>query len=835
MEAAANTLGTFLVNTFGDRYLYAVNRNAFNAIGADSLYASTYGERLFAEYQFNLILGTDSGLLLGYILKKGVPAGSRYLFVELPEVFEFLSHEGLLETLPPEISVTTLDNWAEQANAYQVGEYVFIDAVMITESIASSDANLPEYRNLSWAVNLDIKTTIHQIRTSINCTQFILRELENLAENRVGFADTLAGAFAGRTAIILAGGPSLREALPWVREHRDQLVIIAVSRISKILLDEQIVPHIIATVDPQKISFEVSREMLHFAASEPAPVLVNGHHASPLLVGQWGGKSAFTGSLFPWPTPLNTDNLFYTGPTVSNFALSLATHMGCSTIILAGVDLCFSPEGQTHAAGSNENKVGPDLGQFSPRLETYGGWQADTNQGYAHSLQVLGVQAKMAVQQGHRLFNCSLGAAKVPAIDYTLLAEIEIPETDCTTADVIAKRLPEPTPKERLAHYRTIKKELTRASRKFREILSLAHEALSCADGLFGRNGRQRDFRHKIRMDKIERKLDRSYADFSLMVKHFGLKKFLTILKNPKEKDEWSDEQIEKATRDYYEAYVAGTEELIGIMESAIARLDARTEEEQPHPDFAKLAVQWRKDEQFGRGRLWRQRHPEEAEQLAPAELKELRQLEERFTQIMNEERTSQIALLEKLHDLKHTRSKALLLFRRQERDELELMARGLANHPDQEKAVPYLHFVNGLIAEVDGKAAEAIAEYQHVLVEPPHPTTEDALRQIASLAITNKDLDNALLAVECLTGLSPTYLPPYGDLLKALGRYEEAFNAYNRYLASAPDDVATLVTLGILCKDAGLAEPARELFQRALTNDPQNSAAQALLAGLTD
>jgi hypothetical protein len=833
MEAAENTLGSFLTNNFGDRYLYAVNRNAFNSIGSDSLYASTYGDKLFAEYQFNLIIGTDSGIFPKYVVKNGIPPGSRYLFIELPEVIDTLSREGVLDNLPPEVSVTALDSWVKKAEEYQLSEYIFHDSVYIHESISSSDCHLLDYRYLSWTFNLEFKTSFHKIRTGVNCTQFILRQLENLPENRVSFASTLAGAFPGRTAILLAGGPSLREALPWVKKNRDHLVIIAVSRISKILFNAAIVPHIIASVDPQKISFEVSREMLSFADGPEIPVLVNSHHASPLLVGQWGGKSVFTSALFPWQTPLNTDTLSYTGPTVSNYALSLAMHMGCETILLAGVDLCFSPEGQTHVEGSNENKVGPDLGQFSPRIETYGGWQADTNQGYAHSLQVLGIQAQMAAQRGLHIYNCSLGAAKVPFIDYKPLSEIELQETDGTASEIISARLPEPTPEEKLTHYRRVRNELERVRRKFQEILALSHEALDCTDGLFGRNGKQRDFCHKIRMDKIERKLDRSYAHFSLLVKQFGLKKFLAILKNPKEKEEWTDEQIEKATRCYYEAYVAGTGQLITIMDNAIDRIGARMEEEKSNPEIGKLISQWQSDEQFGRVFAWQRHHPDMARLLTAPEHAEFQQIKQQFECIMTEEHTSQIEILEKLHDLKHTRSKALLLFKRKEQGELEAMARGLAKHPNQEKALPYIHFINGLIAEIQGESAVAVDHYQQVLTDPPHPTTEDALRQIASLSIAYNDVDNALLAVECLVGISPTYLPPYGELLKALGRYEDAFNAYNHYLSFVPDDVGTLVSLGILCKDAGLNDMASELFQRVLEKDRNNVAAQTLLAEL--
>ena len=827
-----NSLGVFLENSFGDRYMYAVNRNSFNAIGSDTLYMSIYGDKLFAEYQLNIIAGTDSGVFLKFIVKNGVPAGSRYLFVELPEVADILKNQCLLDDLPAEICVTTLDSWREIAQSgFHFTEYVFLDSVNLQGSLASTEAHLTDYRNLSWQLNLELKTASHSINAGINCTHFIVRQMENLAENEISFAHTMVGAFTGMTAIILAGGPSLKDALPWVRENRDKVVVIAASRISRILLDEGIVPHIIATVDPQQVSFEVSREMLSFADKLEPPLLVASFHASPLLVGQWRGKKVYCGKLFPWNTAINDDPLRYFGPTVGNYAISIAMHLGCEKIVLAGVDLCFSVQGQTHAEGSNENKVGPDLGQVSPRIETYGGWHADTNQGYAEALDVLKIQATLAANIGQRLYNCSLSAAKVPLIEFALLDELTITDNAVTPASLIANLVPRPSAEARLIHYRLVKKELIRVRQKFQEILNLSHEALDCADGLFCGQS-DRDFKYKIRMDKIERKLDQRYQNFSVLVKLFGIRKFLALLKTPTLPEDWTDDQIESETRNYYQAYSEGSEYLIRLIDGSLQRLDSRFEEEKKKPNFNLLFSQWEMDGQYGRLLVWQHRHacnPLIASEGIHAEAK---RFAGEFLRTMTEERTSQIVLLEKGHDVKHIRSKALLLYQRKEIAELEAMAQGLACHPSPEKALPYLNFVNGLIAELQGNKDLAATFYQNLLTEN-NQLTEDALQQIATMALNSCDLESALLALDCLAGLSAAYLPPYADLLKAAGRFEDAFNCYNRYVGLVPDDSAAAMRLGILCTEAGLLDSARELFNRVLEHDVNNSAAKILLAEL--
>lgn len=833
METPGHSLGTLLTNQFGDRYLYAVNRNAFNRIGSDALYRSHFGEKFSAEYQFTIIIGTDSGMLVRHIAKSGIPTGSRFLFIELPEVLSALERTDLLDNLPAEISVTTADSWQQKAREYQISDFIFLDAVLFLDSLAATDANLPEYRSLSWAINQELMKSIHRIQVANNCAPYILKQLENLPENRVAVSTVLGNVFPGRTAIVLAGGPSLNAALPWVRENRDRLVVIAVSRISRILLDEGIVPHFVVSVDLQRISFDVSREMLRFADLPNPPILVNSHHVSSLLLSQWGGTSVYSNHLFPWKTELNVNTLPFSGPTVSNYGLSLAVNLGCTTIILAGVNLCFSAEGQTHAAGSNENKVGPDLGQVAPRVETYGGAYADSNRGYLESLDEMTVQAQWARNLGVRIYNCSLDAAKIPLVDYKPLEEFELPAADSPPGDILSALVPQATSKDRITHYRAMIKELSRVRGKLQEILNLCKEALRHCDGLFGRNGKKQDFRHKIQMDKIERRLDQSLGDYTRLVKQFGIKRFLVSLKGASRAEEMTDEQVEAATRQYYETYVEGTENLIKILESTTERISSRLEEEKDSPDFGMLVSQWEKDQQFGRLHVWRHRHPERAAALAAAEPEKVRELEAEFTRSMTEEETSQIKLLEQLHDLIHTRSKALLLFTRGERAELETMARGLQKHPDQEKALPYLHFINGLLAELRDAPQEAVSHYENLFTDPPHMLTEDALLQFASLAMKCQDVENSLLAMECLIGVSPSYLPPYGDLLKAIGRFEEAFDAYNRYLGFAPDDVAALVTLGLFCKEAGLNDSATELFQRVLAKDPNNSAAKTILQEL--
>ena len=62
----------FITNGFGDELLYEVNRNTFNRLGANALYAQQYGKSLRQEDTLYVVVGTDSGLLPRWLKDQGV-------------------------------------------------------------------------------------------------------------------------------------------------------------------------------------------------------------------------------------------------------------------------------------------------------------------------------------------------------------------------------------------------------------------------------------------------------------------------------------------------------------------------------------------------------------------------------------------------------------------------------------------------------------------------------------------------------------------------------------------------------------------------------------------
>ncbi len=497
-------LGPVVSNIFGDQYLYSINRDAFNKVGSDAFYASHFGRGLIKKNTLQIIIGTDSGLLIKYINKQDIPEGSQFLFIEIDEMASYLDQTLDWSKLDPRIKCISYNNWFEQTKTLNITDYIYINNLKITKSIAAQDDFLSKYTEISWQVRKKLEQLFWQVNANLGSEAFLYRQIENLAENRVPSA-YLKNTFCGKTAVLLAGGPSLDDFLPWVKANRDNFALLAVSRISRRLLEVDLKPDMIFSIDPHEISFDVSKEMLLLPEKT---VFVNLYHASSMLVGQWRGRNVFSGQRFPWSTKLNEESIGKSGGTVTNFALSTAIDMGFSQIILVGLNLCYSKDGYTHAKGSNEFDTGPNLGNLVTYVETNGGWLAETDHEFEAAVTYLKLQANDAKKHNVRLINPAPDAVKIPDIEHLSVEAIAINPLEKPALTSLHDALPEDTRESRTAHYKNILTELARANGNFRKIKHLALEALAANKGLFGRDGKKADFKYKKQMDKIERKLN---------------------------------------------------------------------------------------------------------------------------------------------------------------------------------------------------------------------------------------------------------------------------------------------------------------------------------------
>ena len=77
----------FQQNQWGERYIPEVNRDNFDAVASVDYYRTDLDVDLAATDTLHVIIGSDSGLLLNFLLKQSIGAGSRVVLIEPDDLF----------------------------------------------------------------------------------------------------------------------------------------------------------------------------------------------------------------------------------------------------------------------------------------------------------------------------------------------------------------------------------------------------------------------------------------------------------------------------------------------------------------------------------------------------------------------------------------------------------------------------------------------------------------------------------------------------------------------------------------------------------------------------
>jgi hypothetical protein len=815
-----NELGAFQSNSYGDRYLFSLNRNLFDNTGSNTLFQMLFGEDLFEPDTFYIVAGTDSGLLIDYVRKRGIPHGARYLFVELPEVSDALSTAQTSSVTG--ISLCGLEDWESKAEALAINNYGFLSRIRLIRSLAVQNAYhlayLPFWRELKnetdhyrWHLGTALAQHVHT-----RC------QLINLTENHFP-AQHLQGALAGKTAVLLAGGPSLDEFLSWVQIHREQLLVAAVSRISKRLQKTGIQPDIIFSVDPFSFNFGVSQEMMAF---QETALLIHANHLEPNLLSMWGGRKAFLGQRYPWKSGNKIENLAVNGPTVTNAAFEVLVEMGVRQIVLLGADFCYSPEGFTHAQASVEHNTGPVLASGDQRVITYRGHLAETTNEYLLAAQNLSHMAMQAQKRGCRTINPAANAMQLEHVDHLDLQDIEPEPLEQPVTEILAALIPLADRQQRKAFYGELQQDVDTILSEFRSINTLAQQAVRHNHQLFDHKQHLQpkkmggNFKHKL--DRIEKSLNHQHANSTDFVKRFGIQHFITMIR-PDENQEHSHEEVRLAGETYYRAYLDTIAELTEILQQTKKRIASRMEEAQDAPNLAHLLQQWDEDGQYGRALHWQQTHTN-SEQSGKTQ-QAMQALVAKHRQQLQDIKQHIASTLNKKEDLQGAQARALEYLTYQDETGLRQLIAGILQHKDQAQTKPLTQLAQAYLMELSNKSAAA-ALYEQIDAEP---VQFDALKRLLTLSMEFNDYGTALRTLAKLAEKTPMFVPLLANMLHLLGDSEKAIELYTDYMLLNPDDLHSMFKLGKLYQTLGSVEGLEWTLRYILEKDPQNTAAKKL------
>jgi hypothetical protein len=185
-----------------------------------------------------------------------------------------------------------------------------------------------------------------------------------------GLAD-LAGKCAGRPAIVVSAGPSLRRNIDLLGPASSRAIIIATQTVLRTLLRRGIRPHFVTALDHAEISRRFYEGLTESDVRDIT--LVAEAQVNPVVT-----------TAFPGPMRFPRDEMLDgvlgeglvrqrgdlpDGATVAHLAYYLARFLGCDPVILVGQDLGFT-DGQYYSASAAIHDVWAcELGEFNT-LET---------------------------------------------------------------------------------------------------------------------------------------------------------------------------------------------------------------------------------------------------------------------------------------------------------------------------------------------------------------------------------------------------------------------------------------------------------------------------------
>ena len=808
-------------NIFNERYLYSVNRDSFSKVSANVIFDAEYKKKIFKENSLYIFIGTDSGLLPKYIQQQGVPTGTRYLFIETENVLAELHQHQLLNELDSSMVCTSYDNWEDETKKLKIEKYSYINAISLLSAICAQQNNSEDYAELNWHIGESLQTIHWRHSVQLSTEAFIRRQIENIADLQIP-AKTLENAFQGQTVIILAGGPSLHDILPWVKENRQNLIVFSVSRISKHLISADITPDFVFSVDPHKVSFGVSHDMLSFGKQS---ILVHSHHIYPALLNQWKGINLYLGQRLPWKSSLNIENFSSAGPTVTNSALKTAYHFGFDRILLAGVDLCYGKNGITHTQGSEEQLAGPKYNTTSLQVETYKGEQRETGEDFFIALQSLTSQAEFITKDKRTIINLAKNAAKAEGIIYTPKEEITLKALNENPLSIADKKINSSDISSQARYCQQVLTELEKAHYHISAIEKLASKANKINTAMYNSQGIIENYKDKKKLDKTEKVLNSKHRTYSKLVKNFGVRQFLKITTPHNDEKEWEAEQAQALGKIYYDAYQSGTIEISRIIKKAIASTKTRLEEKKENPDFQLLFNSWDNDFAFKRAKIWQKNHQNT---LISEEIKkEFLLFEKKYAEFTNQAKSELTTSIEKgRSDIHSFKNKAKILFNNKRLPELiNLKDKFLADDKNKDKQ-DYLFLISAYIDELENAPESALALLDSVINTENTTLLEEALTRIVGISINQQNHQNAFLALQCLTQISPIYLPFYAESARILDDFDLAIDSYISYINFFPEDIIVQLKLASIYLSYDLNDPAELMLDYILKNTPNQEAA---------
>lgn len=206
---------------------------------------------------------------------------------------------------------------------------------------------------------LSVKNLIEIDRNKRNMKRFHQMDLallyqNNRAKNQLfldadSFIADLKNSGAKKKYVLVGGGPTASEQCPWLKQRRDEFVILAASTALIPLEQEGIIPDYVLAIDAAEgvAQHFALQHAQNYQDSTLVYCPVTNHEAVTL----WSGKRRIclleSNPVMQDLVKQQPQSVLYSGGSVAHTAAALAVLLGATEVVMVGYDFCFA-YGKSH-------------------------------------------------------------------------------------------------------------------------------------------------------------------------------------------------------------------------------------------------------------------------------------------------------------------------------------------------------------------------------------------------------------------------------------------------------------------------------------------------------
>lgn len=817
-------------NKFGESYFPEVNRLSFEKNASDDVLAPHYESLLNEEEALFIVVGSDSGLLYQYIQEHIRHKHSQFVFIDFDEVIEAAQLAGdNKEVWEGQVRLVNQDFELIRLTA-EFNSYIMRRRIHLIKSLAvmDSEPNTP-YADL-WE-QIEVKF-VSYLRSEFNVQSnkvFEEQRLLNAVDNWVPAVE-IDKSLEGREAIILGGGPTLDDAIDWVRENQDKLIVFAAARIAKRLEREGILVDFFVTVDPFPWNFDNSKVVL--GASDYS-ILAHSFHAQHRLLSQWNGLAIYMGEKYAWSDENAKTNIDTLGPTVTNSALHLACSLGATRVFFSGVDFCYAG-GLTHESSSDEAKHSDTVSHYGKaRLLDNAGQLTETGDDFFSAKQAMeNMISYYLLHKPIEFISLGLHSAKMDNVVFIDCNEIELHSESKQALMTEIKLNITLTSQEKFSLAQDTQKLLKKQHKRFKKLYKQAKETRMLASKIYDAKTGLPNEKNAVKLKKYRKKIDYLVGRDGDMLASFQSAFFADVFKPIDDEGAMTEAEVVQQLEAFFGGVEKVSEHLVSLLKQGLERAELRLDELNTQSWPSQCIDRWRKWDEFGRALQWQAWHPVELPDAEEAILQgaiqqfqsEYEKTDHIYTQMLQKNVSNVSALMARANN-------AFALKNCEEIQKLIEHVETLDSAQAEQKE-SFLTLLRGMVEELNNDPVTAFNLYETISA----PVLKHmALKKMLPIAMDLKDFDAALIVLERLCGISIDYMVSYADMLKLLGNTAAAIEVLKMYLDNQPNRLSVQNKLAQYYIDDSNFSEAKLVLEGVLAENAENRTAQHLLSTITE